>query len=342
MDSWLVMVANGKSGTISSFDYTAGTLRELVVNQIGADGMPLVVDAARKLLFVGTVEPYAIRTLRIDPTSGELSEMAMVEAAGNPVHLSLSADGRWLAMASYHDGLGQLFAVADDGSLRPVGELVHHRNLHSGALSDDGRQVYFVSLRDDLVACYAIDDDGTLTPLETPTAPAPAGSGPRHLVFNTDQSQLYVNTEYSGEVVRYRRDPATGVLSVLDETVNVPTDLGLTHSRFGADPRAEELIWGSELRLGVGGSRLYSAERTRATITAQPIASDGSVGAPTAHSGVVPQPRGFAVLPDQNLLVASEITPVVALYRPDSAGSLQLLQEAEVGAGAVWIGVLPR
>ena len=35
MDSWLVMVANGKSGTISSFDYTAGTLRELVVNQIG-------------------------------------------------------------------------------------------------------------------------------------------------------------------------------------------------------------------------------------------------------------------------------------------------------------------
>ena len=53
MDSWLVMVANGKSGTISSFDYTAGTLRELVVNQIGTDGTgPIYTMDIRRLGFL--------------------------------------------------------------------------------------------------------------------------------------------------------------------------------------------------------------------------------------------------------------------------------------------------
>lgn len=340
MDSWLVMVANGKSGSITSFEYADAALRELVVNQIGANGMPIVLDAERDLLFVGTVEPKSIRTLAIDRASGALSEVSVLEVAGNPVYLALSDDGRWLALASYHDGLGQIFEVSDDGALRAVGAPVQHRNLHSVAFA--GSQVYFVSLRDDLVAGYAVGDDGTLRALDPPSVAAPAGSGPRHLVFNADQTQLYVNTEYSGEVLRFERDPASGVLTALDAVPNIPTDRGLSHSRFGADPRAEGLIWGSELRLDVDGARLYSAERNRGTITAQPIGADGAVGAATAHSTVLPQPRGFAVLPDGRLLVASETNATVGLYQPDGGGALGLVREYPVEQAPVWIAVLPR
>lgn len=341
MDSWLVLVANGKAGTISALEYSGSRLRPLADNRIGAQGMPLAVAAERGLVFAGTIDPWLIRVLAVDRATGRLTEIHRLPIAGNPVHLALSANGRWLAMASYHDGLGQLCRVEADGVLEPIGEPVRHRNLHSAAITADTRHCYFVSLRDDLVAGYLLDADRGLVPLDPPATAAPAGSGPRHLVFDASQTQLYVNTEYSGEVLRYRRETVSGALELVDRVPNVPGQ-GLGHSRFGADPRVERLIWGSELRLATAGDRLYSAERTSATITAQPVGPDGSVGSPTASSPVLAQPRGFAVLPDDKLLVASETTARIGLYATDATGRLKLIQAQPVGAGPVWIGLLPR
>jgi len=171
---------------------------------------------------------------------------------------------------------------------------------------------------------------------------APAGSGPRHLIFSSDQSSVYVNTEYSGEVLHYRRDAESGQLTFVSAQTCIPTDRGLKHSRFGADPRAEQLIWGADLHLDASETRLYCSERTRATITALDIASNGVLGGVTAHSDVVAQPRGFAVLPNGDLLVASELDRVVGQYRPDADSALTLIETFPAGLGAYWIEVIER
>lgn len=338
MEPLLALVANSKDGTITTLRLADGTLTEVATTSV-APGLPLAVDRARGLVYAGTSEPRGVTVLRMDP-SGSLTTLGSYPAQGASVYLTLSSDGGLLYSASYHDHLGEAWRVAEDGSLTPVGEPIPRQNMHSVQLSADDRFAYFVSLREDLVAQFAVGDDGALTPLEPPTATAPEGSGPRHLIFDAAQTSLYVNTEYSGEALRYDRDPSTGVLTAAEAVTNIPTDRGLSHSRFGAKPREEDLIWCSDLRLSTDGRRLFSAERTRGTITAVDVAADGTLGAATAHSDVVAQPRHFVVLPDDSLLVASEIDRVVALYRPDADGALTEIARHDVGLGANWIEIV--
>ena len=159
MDSWLVLVANGKAGTISALEYSGSRLRPLADNRIGAQGMPLAVAAERGLVFAGTIDPWLIRVLAVDRATGRLTEIHRLPIAGNPVHLALSANGRWLAMASYHDGLGQLCRVEADGVLEPIGEPVRHRNLHSAAITADTRHCYNYAV---YLAAYPTDHEAVL------------------------------------------------------------------------------------------------------------------------------------------------------------------------------------
>lgn len=342
MTSSLVLVGNSKDGTITTFDLSGDELTPLAVSEVGAPGLPLAVDPARDLVFAGTSDPFGVVVLQLHRSSGRTTVIGRTDAPGSPVYLELSADGSRLFWASYHQGVGGVFAVADDGSLSPVGETISYPNLHSVVVSADGAFAYYVSLHDDLIAQYAVSADQGLRPLDPPTVAAPAGSGPRHLIFSSDQSSVYVNTEYSGEVLHYRRDAESGQLTFVSAQTCIPTDRGLKHSRFGADPRAEQLIWGADLHLDASETRLYCSERTRATITALDIASNGVLGGVTAHSDVVAQPRGFAVLPNGDLLVASELDRVVGQYRPDADSALTLIETFPAGLGAYWIEVIER
>ena len=343
MTDHLVLVANAKAGTVSTFALTDGTLTPLVVSEAGGPGLPLAVDAARGLVYAGTKAPTAsVKTLRLDPATGTLEPLHSIDVPGGLSYLTLTADGSLLLGAAYGGGYGQVWRADEDGSLAAVGDPIEFRNLHCVVTSSDDRFAYFVSLGDDLVAQYALGADGVLTPLDPPTVAAPTGAGARHLVLDAAGANAYVLTEYSGEVLRFARDADSGILSYVNARQAHPGDRGLAHSRFGADPVAGHLIWASDLHLDAAGTTLYTAERCASTVTALPIEADGSVGEALGHTDVVQQPRGFAVLPGGTLLVASEATPVVAQYRPVGDGTLELVAEFAVENGANWVSVLPR
>lgn len=343
MDSQFVLIANAKDGTISTFEHSGGDLKPLAVSEVGAPGMPLAVDPANNLVFAGGSDPQGVTVLRLDRASGELEVLGRYETRGVPSYLTLSSDAGLLFSASYHQGLGEVFRVGDAGALSPVGEPLEYRNLHCVQLSSDDNFAYFASLRDDLVAQYAVAPDGELTPLDPPTVSAPPGSGPRHLILNPAETSAYLTTEYAGVALHYRRDPVSGLLDKATWATAIPTDRGLSHSRFGADPRAEDLIWCSDLHLSGSGRLLYVAERTRGTITAVEVAAEtGELGEALATSDVVTQPRGFRVLDNDDLLVASELDRVVAVYRADADGALTEVARHQIGLGANWIEVVRR
>ena len=54
---------------------------------------------------------------------------------------------------------------------------------------------------------------------------------------------------------------ADGRLTPAESVSIVDPDAGLKHSRFGADPRAEHLIWGADLHLAQGGRCLLYTSR---------------------------------------------------------------------------------
>ena len=341
-DSSLVLVANAGDGSISTFRLSGDSIERLFVG----GGLPgcssFAVDAARDLVYAAVkggsdAEPAGIVTLRLDRETGRLDPVSRLDLPdGGMNYLALCRDGAGLLGASYGGGYGISCSVADGVVGDPVSR-IEFPNLHSVLPSADGEFAYFVSLGADLVAQYALTDDLRLVPLEPATVAAPEGSGPRHLVLNEAQDAVYVLTEFSAQVLHFARDTEAGTLELRDAADAFDPSKGLRHSRFGADPRAEHLIWGADLHFGDGGRRLWCSERTESTLGAVRVTDDGSVSAPEHFVETEPQPRGFALSPDgAHLIAAGERSTTISLYAVDG-DRLELLRRAETGRGANWV-----
>jgi 6-phosphogluconolactonase len=249
-------------------------------------------------------------------------------------YLALTRDGSALLGAAYSGGYGIVASVTDGVVSAPIAE-VRFPRLHSVLASDDGRFAYFVSLEADLVAQYALSDDLALTPLEPATVPAPAGSGPRHIVLDDSRGAAYVLTEFSAEVLHFDRDRGSGVLSYRDFAPAHDPEAGLAPSVIDENPMEHHYVWGADLHLGDGV--LWASERTASTLGAVALAADGSVSTPDTYIATEPQPRGFALSDDKRFLLASgERSTTVSLYAVDGA-ELTLVAQAETGRGANWV-----
>lgn len=331
--SELVLVANAADQSLSTFRLRSETPELLAVTPLGAKCSTFAIDRERALIYAGVAgdEP-AIVTLSLDRESGALTERSRVAAPAGATYLALSAAGDRLFAAFYAAGLGTSWSVAD-GVLTPGPTTIAYPNLHCVQVTRDGRFAYFVSLGADLIAGFAVGEDGALILVEETAAPA--GSGPRHLVLNAAETSVYVLTEFSGEVLHYRRTD-DGRLTQAGSTGAYHPARGLSHSRFGADPRAEHLIWGADLHLSPAEDFLWCSERTESTLATVPVGADGTLAHATSFVNTEPQPRGFCVTDDGRLVVTGERSTTISLCSVDRQGVPQLVVCAETGNGANW------
>lgn len=341
MSSSLVLVANAGDSSISTFRVTDAGLERLAVTAGTTGCSNFAVDGDRGLVYASVKadddNPEAgILTLALDRETGALTPLSRVALPGGAMnYLALTRGGSALLGAAYAGGYGIVCAVGEGGVVSAPTAEVRFPRLHSVLASGDGRHAYFVSLETDLIAQYALGEDLSLSPLEPATAEAPAGSGPRHLAFSDDEATVYVLTEFTGEVLRYRRDSATGTLDLIDATPAHDPSEKLRHSVIDEDPRENHYVWGADIHLTDGV--VWASERTASTLAALRIDGDGSLSEPAGFVSTETQPRGFAVSPDRTLLVAAgEGSTTVSLYRVDDA-DLHLQGRYETGRGANWV-----
>jgi len=340
MDPLLVLVANSGDSTIGAFRLDGNRLTALGVSELPGACSTFAVDAARSLVYASVKAPEpAIVTLALDRALGSLTEIGRRRCGGAMVYLTLAAEGGLLLGASYHSGVGAVWPVAD-GVVGEHSAEIAFPQLHSVIAPRDSRHAYFASLGDDLIAQYELDAAGHLTPLDPPSVAAPAGSGPRHIVLSEDERSLYLLTEFSGEVIRFDR-AADGRLTPAESVSIVDPDAGLKHSRFGADPRAEHLIWGADLHLAQGGRILLASERTASTIGSVTVDADGRLGQFVGVQQVPTQPRGFTVTPDgAHCIAAGERSTEVVVYSISAGGDLTPVGKSTGGNGANWVRVV--
>ncbi|MEL4505599.1 beta-propeller fold lactonase family protein [Luteococcus sp. H138] len=326
-------------GTITTFTLDGETLAPLATSQIGKGVSAMAIDASERRAHVSLKEPTGVATLSLDPASGEWAQTAQRPLETHPSYLRVTADGRYLLGADYGAGAGMVWPLTD-GVLGEPTAAIEHQRLHS-VLEIDG-YCYFVSLGEDLVACYRLTDDGRLDPLSTPTVAAPAGSGPRHVIASGNGRNLYVVTEFTGEVLRYARDPHTGVLALQQRVVAHATDRGLKPSVIDEDPIQNHYVWGADLHLaGPEGRWLVVSERTESTLAVLPVADNGTLAEPVCLIEAEQQPRGFCVTPDGNhVLCPGEKSDQVSLFRLEDDGQLVRVAQAPNGKGANWARVV--
>ncbi len=217
-----------------------------------------------QLLFLGTYTPAGgasrgIYSVRLDPTTGILSDPILAAETPNPTFLALHPDGK------------TLYALSESGAIngKPGGALAAFRlNPSSGELTllnieptggiglahvgidATGRMAAVISYHGSQVAAFPILADGQLGPrttLITHTGPLGPRSKrqdkphPHCVVFSPDNRFLYVCDLGLDRIVHYHVDSATATLTPAGETASTP-GAGPRHGKFSADGKFFHVI----------------------------------------------------------------------------------------------------
>lgn len=310
-----------------AFDSEAGTIRPeplQVVESVSPSWLVLSED--KRLLFAvnetadGHVSAFNIAS------DGNVRLLDQLPSQGDePTHASLSQDQRYLFVANYAvdpDPGGSLSVLPVDrqGALQPVVQQARHQasgvnperqasaHVHSVVPSPDGQHVYASDLGADKVFVYRYDGASTNKPL-TPSEPAsvslPAGSGPRHLLFDASGKHAYLTLEMHAEVVMF--DVREGNLI---ERQRLP----LTERQEAAAKA------GAGLHLSADGRFLYVSNRGTANeiVVFSVGKQDGRLALVQRRSVEGDHPREFALDPsDRFLLVANQKSNQIKVMRRD-------------------------
>jgi 6-phosphogluconolactonase len=163
--------------------------------------------------------------------------------------------------------------------------------------------VYLTDLGLDRIVIYDFDAvSGHLKQIENGIIDLPAGAGPRHFVFNSAGTKLYVICELNSTV------------SVYDVNINGGLRPVQTLTTLGDGFSGESAC--ADIHLGKGEKYLYGSNRGENTIVVFSVASDGKL----TLAGRIPcggnWPRNFVIDPSgKYLLVANQKSGDISLFR---------------------------
>lgn len=270
-----------------------------------------------------------------DPAAGKLSFINQQSSGSeNPCHISITKNGKWVAVANYSGGSLSVFPVKNDGSLQPFAQHIIHKgksintqrqempHVHSAFFSPDEKFLVTPDLGTDKVNVYRFNNKAAkpLQPATTPFIAIEAGNGPRHLDFSPDGKYMYVLEEMGGTV---------SVHSYTNGTAKFIQRMATHPEAFKGQPGS------ADIHLSPDGKFLYASNRGEENNLAifSVNTSTGKLTSVGYQSTEGLQPRNFMIDPTgQFLLVANQKTNNIVVFKRDQrTGLLQkTLQRIEV------------
>lgn len=290
--------------------------------------------------------PGRLVAFAVNRETGALTQVGEVATGGNgPTHLWLDEPSMTLLVAHYGSGSVSSIALGPDGALGAVtasvrftGSGPHRRqtsaHAHGVAVSPDGRFALVPDLGADRVFVQRFERERQA--LAAPDEPgasawaAPAGSGPRHLVFGRDGRFVYLVSELTAEVMVLRWDAQAGQLALV-QTLAMGSE-GFAGAKSGA-----------EIALGADGRFLYVGNRGENSVMVYRV--DARSGALELVQHAVcggENPWTFALHPSGRwLLVANERSNTLNVLRVDeSTGQLSDTGIAAASPSPISIAIL--
>jgi 6-phosphogluconolactonase len=321
--------SNGVGIGVFNFDSATGRMQTAGVRE-GIDNPTfLSVDHSGRHLYAnsevfgwneGTVSAYAI-----DAVTGGLSYLNKQPALGSITAFnSFDRTGHHLLAANYGMGpVGEkpdrsvaVLPIAEDGTLGPACAHASHEgtgpdpdrqerpHAHAARVSPDNRFVLVTDLGIDAMIVYRFDE-ATGSIVRSHVHPLPAGSGPRHFVFDKTGSRVFVVNELNSTVCSFSYDAPVGRLELIDTCTTIPVGTSGNHC--------------SEITLAPSGQRLFVANRGHdsvATLAVDPATGRLHLEGTTAAGGKTP--RHMAVDPSGRfLVVANQDSDRLSIFRID-------------------------
>ena len=312
--------------------------------------MPLAVSPDRRFLYAGVrSKPFSVYTYSIDAKSGALRQVSTGPLAESFPYIYAEKSGRFLLGASYGANLVSVNPIGADGRVgEPLQVIPTARNAHAIRADNTNRFVFVPHLGTDQIFLFVFDPKtGRLAANTPPVLQMKTGTGPRHLVFSSDNRFVYLLNELTATVTTLALDARTGLLAEVGSAAFLPPDSklvpGAPRGGVGAPVRnTDNDIWASDLHLTPDGRFLYAAERTSNSLGAFSV--DAASGKLT-YLGSTPtetQPRGFAIDPGGRFMVVSgEKSETISVYSIDqSSGALKLLNKYPTGKGSNWVEIV--
>jgi len=277
----------------------------------------LAVDPTRHFLYaVNETDTYpgqpeqksgGVSAFSIDRRSGRLKLLNMVLSGGaGPCFVSLDRTDKYVLVANYGSGSVAVFPVEPGGMLGKASAFIqntgHSENVqrqegphaHDVALSPDNRFALAADLGLDKLLVYHFDpSNGSLTPNDPPSAGVMPGLGPRHFVFDTTGSFVYLLNEIKSSVTVFAYDQSAGSLHELSTVPAVPQGYAGENSA-------------AEIALGRSGRFLYASNRGEDSIAVFAIDPRQHSLKPVQHIPTLGKtPRNFAIDPSGRYLLAA-------------------------------------
>jgi 6-phosphogluconolactonase len=328
----------------ATFDDSTGKFGELALAAEMKNPSFLAVAPSGKTLYAvsevaganGEGEVSAFRIL----ASGSLEFINTVRSGGGaPCHVSLSPDGKTLAVANYGGGSIASYHLGDDGALSEPVTVIQHTgssvhptrqkepHAHSINFSPDGRFAYAADLGTDRIYRYAVDHaTGSLTASrETVITP---GSGPRHFAFRPDGAFAYLINEMTLMMTAFRVEKDSGELTELQSLSTLPAG-------------TEKIGSTAEVVAHPTGRFLYGSNRGHDSIVAYGINEESGELSYLANEPIRGKvPRNFSVSPSGKwLLAAGQQSRSVTVFAIDEMTGKLTFADSEI---AVWSPVCIR
>ncbi len=321
---------NGHGRGISSFQAnpTSGALTPVDVCEDVPNPSFLTLSADRRTLYaVSGGDGFSqVSALSIAP-DGRLRLLNRQSTGGtNPVHLSIDATGRYLAVANYGAGSVGLLTVVEDGRLGELVEVYLQRGAtgphpreqtmshpHDCPFDIAGRSLAVPDKGLDRVFVYRLDPvAGRLVPAEVPSVASKPGAAPRHIAFDPTNRRAYAINELDSTVTAFEWDAARSRLTPRATRSSLPPDVAIPNS-------------GAEIAVAPSGRFVYASNRGHDSIAV--FAVGDRDGALTPVEWVPSQgrtPRTFALSPDGRYLYAAnqDSDAIVALSVDQASGRL--------------------
>jgi 6-phosphogluconolactonase len=255
-----------------------------------------------------------------------------------PCYLALDREEKWLAVANYGSGSIALFALGPESGA-PSETPILQRNEGSGPVADrqdgphahcalfgpDGRWLYHVDLGTDEVLAHPFDHDRGSLGERILAYRAPAGAGPRHIVFHPHLPIALLVCELAATLT---------VLRVGDGTLAAQRTVSTAPADFAGDNL------GGHLALNTAGDRVYVTNRGHDSIAVFALDDAGDLDLLQHVPSGGASPRFFLFLEAERLLVlANEEGGNLRAFAIADDGKLSPLPGDLALPGAVFIAV---